>query len=180
MKRVKKKQQDSDNKLSIGYTGNVTIKVVRNNKVVKTIQDHNEGTIHLFEFIAKCLSGVYEEQFGPKYLVLYNTEDSPATRLTDAVLLTSSTYVVNDVSDDNSDVATAQLTFTVPGNIFLSSEKQPTTLALYSYNGKIAGIDFEDKHYLARLNLTSNLGVITSDTNLIIVWELNIGNISNN
>ena len=51
------KKQDT---VSIGYSGKVTVTVVDDRKVVSRKVGHNAGGQPLFQFLAQCLCGNYE------------------------------------------------------------------------------------------------------------------------
>jgi len=43
----------------IGYSGKIKVSVLANNKVIKTKEYKNNGSVKLFEFLAQCLTGKY-------------------------------------------------------------------------------------------------------------------------
>ena len=51
------KKQDT---ISVGYSGKVTVTVVDDRKVVSRKVGHNAGGQPLFQFLAQCLCGNYE------------------------------------------------------------------------------------------------------------------------
>lgn len=171
MKRVKKKQNDTKNNLQIGYVGNVTVKVVRNNEVVKIVNGHNSGNPRLFEYIAKCLSSNYESVYAPKYIQIFHvlSDESVDLSLQESlagiVPLSSATYKTDESS------STAQLTFVIPGATF-TEEVNPNYFALYSYK------EYEHvNNPMAVYYLEEGLsGSIDRTSNIIVVWELKIGN----
>ena len=175
MKKAKKKNTQTNSDVDIKYSGEVTIQIVHGDKVVKTIRQHNSGTFRLFQYLAKCLVGVYEPLYAPKYLRLFHGDDandlSNATLLTDAVVISSTSF------DTTSENGKAQLTFTVPGNIFRVQNSTPNILALYSQND-VSTLDANDKYtlVLATTSVSGLGGAFDDDTNLIIVWEMTIGN----
>lgn len=59
---------------SVGYAGNIEIKIIRGEKVVKTIKAKNEGKRPLFNFLAGCLIGNYDAKGTPKYIMLGHTD----------------------------------------------------------------------------------------------------------
>ena len=172
MKKIKKKQvKDS---LQLSYTGNVTIKVVRDNEVVKVINGHNAGTTRLFEYIAKCLVGLYESTYTPRYIqCFHSTTATPdldsLTSLSGIIPVSSATYVT-DVND-----STAQLTFVIPGNFFPENLTQTVNFfALYSYK------EYENQaHPMATYYDETGISNIDRNSNVVVVWELKIGNATN-
>lgn len=63
MGRKKKTKEIKEVKVSIPttikYQGNVNIKLIKRGKVIKEINNHNDGTSQLFKFILDCLAGNY-------------------------------------------------------------------------------------------------------------------------
>ena len=170
MKKIKKKQEK--NTLQLEYTGNVTVKVERNNEIVKVINGHNAGTYRLFEYIAKSLIGLYESVYAPKYLQVFhvisgdNVNLATATSLAGIIPLASSTYETDSTS------STAKLTFIIPGSAFIDGSLDPNYFALYNYKeyGNVS-------NPLAVYYLSTSLGEnIDRTSNIIVVWELKIGN----
>ena len=67
-----KAPQPVSNKINIGYTGDISIKFVRGNKVRKIEHLKNTGTIYLFELFAAYVAGIVRTEKLPKYLYCYN------------------------------------------------------------------------------------------------------------
>ena len=65
------KKQSTD---LVTYRGKVNAQVRKGKKVISTSTFHNEGTKYLFEFLAKCLKGDYQqvESLRPKFIKLYS------------------------------------------------------------------------------------------------------------
>ena len=168
----KKKTSQNKDKLQLEYSGNVTIKVVRNDTIIKTINGHNSGTYRLFEYIAKCLANIYESAYSPKYLQVFHAEDSSDTNLegksslVGIIAISTSTYSSDKVNQSG----TASLTFTIPGELF-TGNVAPNLFALYSTIDRL-----NTTSPLATYYLSESLTSISSDTNVIVVWELTIGN----
>ena len=55
----------------IGYQGKISIKIMRRNKVVKTLHYHNKGLLQLFKFIGYALAGTPIENLRPCKIKLY-------------------------------------------------------------------------------------------------------------
>lgn len=168
----KKKITQNNDKLQLEYSGKVTVKVVKNDNVVKTIKGHNSGTYRLFEYIAKCLANIYESSYSPKYLQIFHTNSSsdldPADKqsLVGIIAISTSIYTSDKVNQSG----TASLTFTIPGELF-TSNAVPNLFALYSTAEKL-----HNDNPLATYYLSESLTGISADTNVIVVWELTIGN----
>lgn len=169
----RKKRTKKDNKLQLDYSGKVTVNVVRNGEVLKTIDGHNSGTYRLFEFIAKCLSGKYESQCTPKFLQIFHVADASqdiSENLQSLVGIISVATTIYNSSKQNSS-ASASLTFSIPGELFNNVSLLPNLFALYSQEDRL-----NQTSPLATYYLDGGLTNIASDTNVIVVWELIIGN----
>lgn len=170
MRKVKRKQVKED--LQVSYRGNVTIKVVKDNEVVKVINGHNAGATRLFEFIAKCLTGLYESTYAPKYIQCFHV-DSADPDLNTLVSLSGIVPISSTTYDTDANTSTAKLTFVIPGNFF-TAEDEINFFALYSYK------EYENvAHPMATYYSETPLSNISSESNVIVVWELQIGNATN-
>ena len=173
--RKKRKNKSTTQSTSLNYSGDVTIKVVRDNKVVQIIDGHNHGNVRLFDFITTCLCGLYEDTLCPKFLNVFHVENSSDTNVTSNMdSLTGIIPIASSLSTSGDSSSTANLTFTIPGELFNGTSQSPNLFALYSKKE----ID-NQTNPCAVIYLETNLTNITSDTNLILVWKLNISNMSN-
>ena len=65
---------------TIGYKGEVSVKVARGNKIINTRTLHNSGMPSLFKFLANCLAGIYSKNSRPcKIRLFYLTHDNGIT-----------------------------------------------------------------------------------------------------
>ena len=75
MGRKKKTKEIKEVKVSIPttikYQGNVNIKLIKRGKVIKEINNHNDGTSQLFKFILDCLAGNYYPINRPTWIIPY-------------------------------------------------------------------------------------------------------------
>lgn len=171
--RRKKKSNSSNNKLQLEYAGNVTVSIVRNGEIIRKIDGHNNGTYRLFEFIARCLASRYDGNLAPRFLQIFHATSSSDTNISDKQsligIVAASSTTFNPDAENN--LAEASLTFTIPGEIFNDIENVPNLFALYSQADRL-----NKDSPLATYYLDGGLGAIASDTNVIVVWELTIGN----
>lgn len=56
---------------SISYSGNVSLKFIRNNRVIKRVNVKNRGYQRLFDYITNCLCLNYVQGAAPTHLILY-------------------------------------------------------------------------------------------------------------
>lgn len=159
------------NKENIAYRGNVKIKVVRNNKVVKEINTHNEGSSLLFNFLAYCLAGKLNESERPNYIHLFNTKNEPV----EVTTITTPSTKTRIVTIDDGYIGT-EYTFVIPA-IYIKANKIVTQLRLYgakylnSINDYSAKID---------LNGDEQFSIDSSEqanTSILITYTLVVANV---
>ncbi len=167
----RKKKKEPIKTSAIGYSGNVTVKVLHKDKVVKTYKQHNAGSVKLFKFIATCLGNTYEDSGAPRFIRLFASDH---TQLVDA-LPYSQILVESDNSDPTKPTASVSFTFVVPGSIFDTGSSNPKYLRLYSSEG-LGPVEWSsDDKWLAELEFDNEVE-INSSSNIIIIWELIVGN----
>jgi hypothetical protein len=164
MSEKQKKKQTND---SIGYVGNVEIKLVRGKKVVKTIKTHNAGKLDLFKFLANNLIGNFDLGGTPRYIILgIGSSDAVATQVSTNAIPYSSVSVVTGSED-----VSAVFKFLIPFSS-LSLGAEVNIIRLYSQNST----DWE-KH-IAYFKLPVDEPNIVSDgkSNILITWTMKITN----
>lgn len=67
-KKKKVKSVNIEESSSLNYSGNITIKKVKNGKVTGEYKQHNAGTKYFFEFLLSCLGGNYAESLRPLWI----------------------------------------------------------------------------------------------------------------
>ena len=155
---------------TIGYTGNVTVKVIgKKGKINKQYKGKNSGKLPLFKYLAYALCGNYESQSCPIFIATYNS-DGEVTCINP--ILKSQTSMTTSTSN-GVEMASALLTFIIPGVSFLlGSQTRMVRL-------------FDGENYLTynKSNVTPSAEYlldedvsISSDENLLVVWQLNISN----
>jgi len=62
---------------SFNYNGEITVSLIKNNKVYKSKTYHNNGRWPLFKFFSECLAGNFKNAlpYRPQYLVLFSAAD---------------------------------------------------------------------------------------------------------
>lgn len=63
----------------INYQGNISVSIVKNNKVLQTKKFHNSGMPKLFEFLAKALGGNTSEYLRPVKIKLFRYPGADTT-----------------------------------------------------------------------------------------------------
>jgi hypothetical protein len=164
MSGKQKKKQTND---SIGYVGNVEIKLVRGKKVIKTIKTHNAGKLPLFNFLANTLIGNFDNGGTPRYIILgIGSSDAVATQVsTNAIPYSNISLKAgsNDVS--------AIFKFLIPFSS-VSLGAQVNIIRLYSQNS------FSWEDHIAYFKLPPEVPNIVSDgkSNILITWTMKITN----
>lgn len=162
---------------NISYKGEVTVKLVKNGKVNKTRRTHNEGSVYLFQYIANCLAGSFQQDKKPWYIRLYSVEGqsgepldpSTATEVTTTYLPVASTTTYSG-ADENGEYAYVEHTFIVPGT-YLVQEASANAIAMYS----LENINDKSK-WSAYAMLSESIGEVDAGTNAVILWKMTVSN----
>jgi hypothetical protein len=174
MSKIKDKKQTN---ASLGYTGNVEIKLVRGKKVIKTIKTHNEGKLPLFNFIANALIGGFDSGGAPRFIILANgADDSVAERVSTNAIPYSAVSLDSSNTEGNV-YASAAFKFLIPfSSISLGTEIN--IIRLYSQNSTTFGshiayflLPTEDEEGNAIEPLVSD-----GKSNILITWTMKITN----
>lgn len=142
-KKVVETQQEKDNNINISggqkYTGNVSVRLVKNGKTVQNINKHNSGYKPLFDFLIGCLASNYNNGVGiPQYLELGYTYNDNYIKLINNPILKASSFIS---TNSQHGVPQVNYQFTVPTvllmeeNTAISDNKLTVnTFRLYSSN----------------------------------------------
>lgn len=174
-----KKNKSQESLSSIGYTGNVTVKVIgKTGKINKQYKGKNAGKLPLFKYLAYALCGNYESQSCPIFIATYDNDDRPTCI---NPILKSQTSITTSTSN-GVEMASALLTFIIPGVTFLSGSE---TKKVRLFDGENYSTYNSSTEKVSSAEYVLDTGVsIDSDENLLVVWQLNISNnasqVSNN
>jgi hypothetical protein len=158
--KTKTKRTENPSVNQINYTGTVTIKVVKNGKIIKKNKGKNAGLSPLFSFLTNCLVGNFVPKLSPKFIQLYNSADELITL---AEIPFSEVNVYEGSSSEESSIAAFK--FLVPYASVTSGE------TIYRVNIKN---DVED---MAELILPEGDQIsLESGENVIVEWEMEISN----
>lgn len=160
---------------SISYKGNVTIKLVKGGKIIKSIKKHNTGCPELFKFLTECLVNLPNENSHPKYLRCFTFDDSggsPSMGNLGTNALIGDGYVsytdADSVEDSTTTTYKSIFKFIIPSTIIRSNIN---VVAIYNVN-KVN----EPSNPSAFMQLigddiisTDNLGAGIS---VIVLWEM--------
>jgi hypothetical protein len=169
MSKIKDKKQTN---ASLGYTGNVEVKLVRGKKVIKTIKTHNDGKGPLFNFIANTLIGKFDAGGAPRFIILGFSEDTPPSDDPVSVNQVSTNAIpYSSVSldiDNSGEYASASFKFLIPFSS-IASGTEVNIIRLYSQNSTLFG------NHLAYFILDEPF---ESDgkSNILITWTMKITN----
>ena len=208
---IKNKEQNTElvkkqDTISVGYSGKVTVTVVDDRKVVSRKVGHNAGGQPLFQFLAQCLCGNYEntKPLQPlKIKLFYNNatnENDAITNIQNWVksegdftsIVSASNFIFVNVAgateeikdeEGNKNGYKAILHFRVPFSFVTHDEINQ--ICLYAQN------ESNDKNYSAYYLFTADKVDSTgtkklapikvnnqqASYNLIIEWELSISNV---
>ena len=172
MSKKKKEKKTTD----ISYAGEITVKILHGKKVVKSKKLHNNGTNLLFNYIARCLSGTYEEAYAPRYLRTFYTT-SEITDLYSFVNNIDTTNVVSDcipygtvvISDD-----AVEFQFLIPSNVLNSNTIN--VLGMYSKD-TLPLNDTNVDNPMAYVVLGSGDEIdIQTGENALVLWKMTLAN----
>ena len=151
------------------YEGKATIKFVKNNKVYKTIESHNNATPLFFKYILLSITGANVTREMPQFLMLANTEDP---------ILSYRVPLSKYVDDSDSSSPVARFTGYVPygairSTIDSESGNKSISINKLSIYNRASGDD--DITLLATVDLLSNTNTtITPGTTIIVEWNVTI------
>lgn len=193
------KKQDT---ISVGYSGKVKVTVVDDRKVISRKVGHNAGGQPLFQFLAQCLCGNYEntKTLQPlKIKLFYNKAETVADAITNiqnwvksegdftSVASASNFIFVNaagateEIADEegNKNGYKAILHFRVPFSFVTKNEVNQICLYAQNenddkkYSAYYLFKDSKDEKKLAPIKVNNQ----QASYNLIIEWELSISNV---
>lgn len=192
------KKQDT---ISVGYSGKVKVTVVDDRKIVSRKVGHNAGGQPLFQFLAQCLCGNYEnaEQSQPlKIRLFYNKAETKTaatvniknwvgsasnTSIEDAsnFIFVNAPGATEEIEDENGNKNGYKsiLHFRVPFSFVTYSEINQICLYAQNeidpkkYSAYYLFTDSTDEETLAPIKVNNQ----QASYNLIIEWELSIANV---
>ena len=150
------------------YEGKATIKFVKNNKVYKTIESHNNATPLFFKYILLSITGANVTREMPQFLMLANNEDP---------ILSYRVPLSKYVDDSDSSSPVARFTGYVPYGAIqttIDSESGNKSISInkLSIYNRASG---DDVTLLATVDLLSNTNTtITPGTTIIVEWNVTI------
>lgn len=164
---------ESKSQSPIFYRGEVTLRIMHGNKVVRTIRQHNEGTVQLMRFLAHCLGDYYAKEDSPKYIRLFdlsnntNSDIGTSTEVTSRAIVTNFNAIYDEDSSSNSGSVT--LTFLVPSTLVRDS-KEFDTVAIYgtSQSQNIS-------NYMAWVRFDSPMSISQGES-LMLLWKMTLSN----
>ncbi len=150
------------------YEGKATIKFVKNNKVYKTIESHNNATPLFFKYILLSITGANVTREMPQFLMLANNDDP---------ILSYRVPLSKYVDDSDSSSPVARFTGYVPYGAIRStidneSGNKSVSINKLSIYNRASG---DDVTLLATVDLLSNTNTtITPGTTIIVEWNVTI------
>lgn len=167
MGNTKKSEQQTN--ASIGYAGNVEIKLMRGKKVIKTIKTHNSGRLPLFSFLANNLIGQFDNGGTPRYILLGYTEagDSVAEQISSNPIPYSNVSLETSSTEGDTS-ASAIFKFLIPFSAIVSG-LEVNVIRLYNQNS--VGWNNHIASFILPTPLESD-----GKSNILITWTMKITN----
>lgn len=149
------------------YEGKAIIKFVKNNKVYKTIESHNNATPLFFKNILLSITGANVTREMPQFLMLANNEDP---------ILSYRVPLSKYVDEQDSNTPVARFTGYVPyGAIKGTSDNSNKSISITELNIYNQASGNNDTTLLATVDLTSATNTtITLGTTIIVEWNVTI------
>lgn len=167
------------------YTGIVTLSQCTGNKKVPVVRLHNTGGNLLFDFLANCLTGDFEQAMinQPNKIMLLSVNDTALTgsefsgTATDIEPVSDFIYLLTKperVGTENS--CTVRYSFSIASEYLM--RKNFNCIGLYTdkVTAKNEGNSYLNNFVALCLIGTDELDAIPSSSRLVIDWELNISN----
>jgi hypothetical protein len=175
MSKTKEKQHKTN--ASVGYAGNVEIKLDRGKKTIKTIKTHNEGKLSLFSFLANALIGSFDAGGAPRYVILGNGATDAVAQQVSTNAIPYSNVSIETNTAENDTHASAVFKFLIPFSS-VSAGQQINVVRLYSQNSTSWG------NHIAYFLLPTQdeegnpIDPLISDgkSNILITWTMKITN----
>jgi hypothetical protein len=145
------------------YSGKAIIKVIKGNKVIKTIKKSNKGTESLFRAICNSLIGNPTSGM-PNYIGAFAKHGGTSALKTKIV-----------ISSKTSNGTSANFETTFPSNALVKGNGGNTTIeCLRMYTSETSA----DNDYLAEIDFGEGNGIdIGNNESLIVRWVMTIGNV---
>lgn len=161
----------------VKYTGTVCVKTIKKGRVTSSNTYHNEGTPELFNFLLRCLAGLYLKDAQPRYAVLAKETETSTTYVSNNIIeATEITVDIQSTTDASKNYA--EYRFFFPYNaaykggfntlLLYNKTKKPVTSAIIS--GQPVDTDYSMKVSM------EESPEVSDDENLLIIWQLNINN----
>lgn len=162
-KKNKKEPVKTEEVVTIGYQGNVTIKRINSvtGKVERQTQKHNTGKVLFFNLIAHCIAGTNKVKGMPRYLRGFDS--------TNNATITSFIPATRSVVSDSTENSSVQFEFLIPFTQ-ISSSKETIYLRLFNTTDALA-------ETLAEIDVTSENFKGDGQTNFLVTWIITIGNV---
>lgn len=161
---------------SIVYNGNVTIKLVKDGKTLKTVKKHNTGCPELFDFLSNCLMGDFVASKTPKVLMGYNSDGTPTKENLGTKALSTFVPYADIAKINDGDNCKVEYKFNVPSLIVNTAVGNINVLALF--NSSNANVPTPVPSAFVKLESAKEITpeMISSGINIIIIWDMLFSN----
>lgn len=165
-------------KNDVGYIGIVNIKVIKGNKIVKTLSHHNEGKPWLFKLLASVMCGNNESSNMPKYFDIGYMDENNEFKTNIAHRIPLTPNVINNftITANGKDVSNvsygAVFTAMIP-SIQIIENRNVWILRLYPM------AESNESFLIAEVNLGSNSGLELNPSegySYMVEWVMTFSN----
>ena len=166
MRHRKKLKRETDAKAKIQYAGKVTVEVVKDGKVLQTINTHNTGDAPLFKFLAFCLASTYYGEDAPRYIRTFNSGTGKVVETTTTAIPYNNTLF--PTPGENSSYSLT-MSFLIPFSS-IKNDIATNEVRIYSTAEK-DNLENPSAHFTLDAPVTPD-----DNANLNIKWQMIIGN----
>lgn len=179
MTKKKTVKKEVTKEANIVYNGNVTIKLVKDGKTLKTVKKHNTGCTELFDFLSECLMGNLVQSKTPKVLMGYHNDEDPTVGVLGTKAL--STFVpyadIDKISvGDNYKV---EYKFNIP-SLIVSTSDSINVLALFNMDNANKPVPVPSAFIKLGSGKAITPAMVSSGVNIIVLWDMQFSNPSSN
>ncbi len=166
---------------SIVYNGNVTIKLVKDGKTLKTVKKHNTGCIELFDFLSNCLMGNFVQSKTPKLLMGYHLASGEPTKTNLGTNALSTLVPYADIAKIyDGDNCKVEYKFNIPSLIVNTAVGSINVLALFNMSNASADSPVPSAFVKLDSSKVITPEMVSSGINIIVIWDMQFSNPSSN
>ena len=184
MAKKKTVKKEVTKEANIVYSGNVTIKLVKDGKTLKTVKKHNTGCSELFDFLSECLMGNFVQGKMPKVLMGYYLASGEPTKTNLGKKVLSTLVHYSDIDKISvGDSYKVEYKFNIPAlivNIDSENSESVNVLALFDMKNANESAPVPSAFIKLDSNKEITPEMVSSGINIIVLWDMQFSNPTSN